>query len=202
MGYYKAPELTSQVIDDDGWFHTGDIGVFEEGKYLKITDRKKEMFKLSAGKYIAPQVIENKLKESFFIEQAMVIGENEKFASALISPNFTYLHDWCSEHRIQFRDNSDLIEASEVIERLSREVKEVNKTLGEFEQIKRFRLVTEEWTPQTGELSPTLKLRRNYLTVRYKDLIAEIYFGGDKDPNVLSRLKNGITGILKNLPKF
>ena len=86
MGYYKAPELTAEVIDRDGWFHTGDIGVFEEGKWLKITDRKKEMFKLSGGKYIAPQVIENKLKESIYIEQAMVIGENEKFASALISP--------------------------------------------------------------------------------------------------------------------
>jgi long-chain acyl-CoA synthetase len=202
MGYYKAPQLTAEVIDKEGWFHTGDIGVFEEGKWLKITDRKKEMFKLSAGKYIAPQVIENKLKESFFIEQAMVIGENEKFASALLSPNFVFLHDWCSEHKIHFRDNSDLIELPEVIERFSREVKEVNKSLGEHEVIKRFRLVTEEWTPQTGELSPTLKLRRNYLTERYKDIIAEIYFGGEKDLNVLSRLKNGITEILKGLPKF
>ena len=202
MGYYKAPQLTAEVIDNEGWFHTGDIGVFEEGKWLKITDRKKEMFKLSAGKYIAPQVIENKLKESFFIEQAMVIGENEKFVSALLSPNFVFLHDWCSEHKIHFRDNNDLIELPEVIERFSREVKEVNKSLGEHEVIKRFRLVTEEWTPQTGELSPTLKLRRNYLTERYKDIIAEIYFGGEKDLNVLSRLKNGITEILKGLPKF
>jgi long-chain acyl-CoA synthetase len=202
MGYYKAPQLTAEVIDKEGWFYTGDIGVFEEGKWLKITDRKKEMFKLSAGKYIAPQVIENKLKESFFIEQAMVIGENEKFASALLSPNFVFLHDWCSEHKIHFRDNSDLIELPEVIERFSREVKEVNKSLGEHEVIKRFRLVTEEWTPQTGELSPTLKLRRNYLTEKYKDIIAEIFFGGEKDLNVLSRLKNGITEILKGLPKF
>jgi len=202
MGYYKAPELTAEVIDMDGWFHTGDIGVFEEEKWLKITDRKKEMFKLSAGKYIAPQVIENKLKESIYIEQAMVIGENEKFASALISPNFAFLHDWCSEHKIQFRDNIDLIEIPEVIERYLREVKEVNKILSEHEQIKRFRLVTEEWTPQTGELSPTLKLRRNYLMERYKDLITEIYFGGEKDFTVLTRIRNGITGILKGLPKF
>jgi long-chain acyl-CoA synthetase len=202
MGYYKAPELTAEVIDSEGWFHTGDIGVFEEGKFLRITDRKKEMFKLSAGKYIAPQVIENKLKESFFIEQAMVIGENEKFASALLSPNFAFLHDWCSEHKLQFRDNIDLVEMPEVLERFSKEVKEVNKSLGEHEQIKRFRLVTEEWTSQTGELSPTLKLRRNYLSSRYKDIISEIYFGGEKDMNVLSRIKNGITGILKNLPKF
>lgn len=202
IGYYKAPELTAEVIDADGWFHTGDIGVFEEGKWLKITDRKKEMFKLSAGKYIAPQVIENKLKESIFIEQAMVIGENEKFASALLSPNFTFLHDWCAEHRIQFRDNSDLIDMPEVVERYSREVREVNKSLGEHEQIKRFRLVTEEWTPQSGELSPTLKLRRNYLMNRYKDIISEIYFGSERDTTVFNRIRNGITEILKGLPKF
>ncbi|MGB8490277.1 MAG: AMP-dependent synthetase/ligase, partial [Bacteroidales bacterium] len=153
MGYYKAPDLTAEVIDSEGWFHTGDVGVIEDGKFLRITDRKKEMFKLSAGKYISPQVIENKLKESSFIEQAMVIGENQKFASALLSPNFGYLHDWCSRHKIQYRDNRDLIELPEVLEQLSREVKEVNKSLGEFEQIKRFRLVTEEWTPQSGELS-------------------------------------------------
>jgi len=202
MGYYKAPDLTAEMIDKDGWLHTGDIGVLEEGKFLKITDRKKEMFKLSAGKYIAPQVIENKLKESFFIEQAMVIGENQKFASAILSPNFTFLHDWCSIHKIQFRDNGELIELAEVIERFTREVKEVNKSLGEFEQIKRFRLVTEEWSPLTGELSPTLKLKRNYLSKEYKDIIAEIYFNGEKDTNVLLRIKNGISGILKNLPKF
>ncbi len=202
MGYYKAPDLTAEMIDKDGWLHTGDIGVIEEGKFLRITDRKKEMFKLSAGKYIAPQVIENKLKESFFIEQAMVIGENQKFASAILSPNFTFLHDWCSIHKIQYRDNKELIELPEAIERFNREVREVNKSLGEFEQIKRFRLVTEEWTPQTGELSPTLKLKRNYLSKEYQDIIAEIYFGGEKDSNVFLRIKNGINGMLKNLPKF
>jgi long-chain acyl-CoA synthetase len=202
MGYYKAPDLTAEMIDTDGWLHTGDIGVIEEGKFLRITDRKKEMFKLSAGKYIAPQVIENKLKESFFIEQAMVIGENQKFASAILSPNFTFLHDWCSIHKIQFRDNKELIELPEVIERYNREVREMNKSLGEHEQIKRYRLVTEEWTPITGELSPTLKLKRNYLSQEYKDIIAEIYFNTEKDNNVLVRIKNGINGILKNLPKF
>jgi long-chain acyl-CoA synthetase len=202
MGYYKAPDLTAEMIDKNGWLHTGDIGVIEEGKFLRITDRKKEMFKLSAGKYIAPQPIENKLKESFFIEQAMVIGENQKFASAILSPNFTFLHDWCSLHKIQFRDNKELIDLNEVIERFNKEVREVNKTLGEFEQIKRFRLVTEEWTPQTGELSPTLKLKRNYLSKEYRDIIGEIYFNGDKDTNVLLRIKNGINGMLKNLPKF
>jgi long-chain acyl-CoA synthetase len=202
MGYYKAPELTAEVIDSEGFFHTGDIGIMEDNKFLRITDRKKEIFKLSAGKYIAPQPIENRLKESFFIEQAMVIGENEKFASAIISPNFSYLHDWCSLHKIQFRDNSELIEIPEVIERFSREVREISSTLGEHEQIKRFRLVTEEWSPQSGELSPTLKLKRNLLALHYKDLIADIYSHGYTDVNVIGRIKIGINGLLKNLPKF
>lgn len=205
LGYYREPEMTAQVIDSDGWFHTGDIGRLEEGRFLRITDRKKEMFKLSAGKYVSPQVIENKLKESIFIEQAMVIGENEKFASALISPNFTFLHDWCYMHRIQYRDNADLIEVPEVIERFAREVREVNRSLGDFEQIKRFRLVTEEWTPQTGELSPTLKLRRNILIQRYHHVINEIYSSrerGNVVDKVVGVIRNGVSGILKNLPKF
>ena len=189
MGYYKAPELTAEVIDSDGYFHTGDIGIMEDNKFLRITDRKKEIFKLSAGKYIAPQPIENRLKESFFIEQAMVIGENEKFASAIISPNFAYLHDWCSLHKIQFRDNAELIEIPEVIERFSREVREISSTLGEHEQIKRFRLVTEEWSPQSGELSPTLKLKRNLLALHYKDLIADIYSRSYAEPNVIRQNK-------------
>lgn len=202
LGYYKAPELTAEVIDEQGWFHTGDIGVMEDNKFLRITDRKKEMFKLSAGKYIAPQPIENKLKESPFIEQAMVIGENEKFASALISPNFSYLHDWCATHRIQFRDNSDLVEMPEVTNQFAREIKIINDSLGEHEQIKRFRLVTEEWSTQSGELSPTLKLRRNLLTKHYKDIIADIYSKSYTDVNVIVKIRNGINVLLKNLPKF
>ncbi len=178
MGYFKAPEMTSQVIDENGWFHTGDIGVFEDNKYLKITDRKKEIFKLSGGKYIAPQMIENKLKTSNFIEQVMVIGANEKFASALISPNFQILHDWCSEHKIHFRDNMELIKVPEVVAKMQKEVNSINKTLGSHEQINRIRLVHEEWTPQTGELSPTLKLRRNMVAVKYQHLIKEIYTPG------------------------
>jgi len=174
-GYYKDPELTAQVIDEEGWFHTGDIGILDEGKYLKITDRKKEMFKMSGGKYIAPQMIENKLKESFFIEQAMVIGENQKFASALISPNFEYLHNWCAERHILYRDNAELISKKEVLQQYQHEVEIINKTLGQHEEIKRFRLVVEEWSPQTGELSPTLKLKRNLLARNYNRLIDEIY---------------------------
>ena len=174
-GYYKAPELTAEVIDEDGWFHTGDIGILEDGKYLKITDRKKEMFKLSGGKYIAPQMIENKLKASFFIEQIMVIGAGEKFASALISPNFVYLHDWCSQRKIHFQNNTELIQKTEILAQIQREVNAINKTLGEHEEIKRFRLVSDEWTPQSGELSPTLKLKRNYVAAKYKTIIDEIY---------------------------
>ena len=174
-GYYKEPDLTAEVIDEEGWFHTGDIGILEDGQFLKITDRKKEMFKLSGGKYIAPQMIENKLKASFFIEQIMVIGAGEKFASALISPNFSYLHDWCSERKVHFQNNEELIQKTEVLAQFQREVVAINKTLGEHEEIKRFRLVADEWTPQSGELSPTLKLKRNYVAAKYKSIIDEIY---------------------------
>jgi long-chain acyl-CoA synthetase len=175
LGYFKAQELTDEVIDKDGWFHTGDIGIMVDGKYLKITDRKKEMFKLSNGKYVAPQVIENKLKESFFIENLMVVGENQKFASALISPNYEFLHNWASIHGIKFRDNLQLISLPEVIARFQKEVNEMNKIIGLTEQIKRFRLVSEEWGPQTGELSPTLKLKRKVIGKKYKKVLDEIY---------------------------
>ncbi|WP_246222818.1 AMP-dependent synthetase/ligase [Maribellus comscasis] len=177
-GYYKAPELTAEVIDEAGWFHTGDIGILDEGKYLKITDRKKEIFKLSGGKYIAPQMIENKLKASNLIEQVMVIGANEKFASALISPNFPLLHEWCSDNKILFENNKELIQNPEVIDKIQKEVQQINKQLGSHEQISRIRLVCEEWTPASGELSPTLKLRRNMVAVKYQHLIEEIYSVG------------------------
>jgi long-chain acyl-CoA synthetase len=180
-GYYKEPELTREVIDADGWFHTGDVGLLVDDKYLKITDRKKEIFKLSSGKYIAPQVIENKLKESFFIEQAMVVGENEKFASAIVSPNFPFLHEWASRHEIKFRDNEELINSKEVIDRFQREVNDVNKSLGEHEKIKRIRLIQDEWTAGTGELSPTLKLKRKPLYERYKSILQEIYSAGKSE---------------------
>lgn len=175
MGYYHQPELTAEVIDQDGWFHTGDIGILDEGKYLKITDRKKEIFKLSGGKYIAPQMIENKLKESMFIDQVIVIGDHEKFASALIVPNFEYLHEWCAEHQILFKDNADLITHSKVQAAFLREVKEINKTLGQHEEIKRFRLIADTWSAQTGELSQTLKLKRKIIEAKYMDVIEEIF---------------------------
>ena len=175
IGYYHEPELTAEVIDQDGWFHTGDIGILDEGKYLKITDRKKEMFKLTGGKYIAPQMIENKLKESMFIEQVIVIGDHEKFASAIISPNFEYLHDWCTENQIHYSDNAEMINHPEVQAAILRDVKEINKTLGQHEEIKRFRLVADSWSAQTGELSQTLKLKRKFIEDKYNELIEEIF---------------------------
>ena len=206
-GYYKDPELTAQVIDEEGWFHTGDIGILEDGIYLKITDRKKEIFKMSGGKYISPQMIENKLKESFFVEQAMVIGENEKFASALISPNFDYLHDWCAERRIRYRDNAELIRLKEVLHMYSKEVEIINKTLGQHEEIKRFRLVEEEWTPQSGDLSPTLKLKRQLLFTKYKDIIDDIYSVSKQEsttifPKPKINLRFDLNGISKKIKKL
>ena len=175
MGYYKDPEYTKQVIDDEGWFHTGDIGTMIEGRFLKITDRKKEIFKLSLGKYIAPQLIENKLKESTFINNVMVIGENEKFASAIIVPDMNALHFWCAKHRVHFENNFEMINLPEVNKRMQKEVDKINAQLSEHEQIKRFRMVADEWSPATGELSLTLKLKRAVIYKKYDALCREIY---------------------------
>jgi long-chain acyl-CoA synthetase len=175
QGYYKEPELTKQAIDGEGWFHTGDIGILEDNKYLKITGRKKEIFKLSSGKYVSPQVIENRFKESTYIEQIMVVGENQKFASAVISPNFQLLHNWCYLNGINYRDNRELIKNSEVVQLYQQEVNNLNKQLGQAEKIKRFRLVHEEWSPLTGELSPTLKLKRRLLAEKYSAILKEIF---------------------------
>jgi long-chain acyl-CoA synthetase len=174
-GYYKDPAYTKEVIDDEGWFHTGDIGEFVEGIYLKITDRKKEIFKLSGGKYIAPQLIENKFKESAFIENVMVIGENQKFVSAIITPNFNYLHFWASKYKVHFRDNSSLISDKKVVLRMQKEIDAINAIMAPHEQIKRYRIVHDEWGIPTGELSPTLKLRRNVLYRKYELLIKQIF---------------------------
>jgi long-chain acyl-CoA synthetase len=175
MGYYKDPEKTNEVIDKDGWFHTGDIGLLHEGQILQITDRKKEIFKLSTGKYLAPQVIENKFKESPFIEQIMVVGENEKFAAAIICPSFEFMHKWCAIHNIHYRDNKDLIQIPDVISRIQKEVDKYNEQLGKHEQIKKFELTCQEWLPTTGELSPTLKLKRKFLFNKYKIKIDRLY---------------------------
>ena len=173
-GYYNNQEETDAVIKD-GWFHTGDVGEIVNGKFLKITDRKKEIFKNSAGKYIAPQVIENKFKESFLIQQIMVVGDGEKFASALISPNFNYLHYWATKHKIHFRDNKELVQNEDVIKKIQQEINNINKDLAAHENLKRFRLVCDEWTPQSGDLSPTLKKKRRVLYSKYDHILREIY---------------------------
>ncbi len=184
-GYYKNEEATKEVFDNEGWFHTGDIGEWIDNKFLKITDRKKEIFKTSSGKYVAPQVIENMFKASGLIEQLMIVGENEKFVSALISPNFNYLHYWALKHKIHYRDNMELIRIPEIIKRYQKEIDIVNKDLSEHEKIKRFRLVCEEWTPATGELSPTLKLKRNVIYDKYENILEEIYgHGADKTQHI------------------
>jgi len=175
LGYYKDEEKTKEVIDKDGWFHTGDIGVIHEHNILQITDRKKEIFKLSTGKYVAPQVVENKFKESNFIEQIMVVGTNEKFAAAIICPNFEYLHDWCSIHNIKYRDNLDLVQIPKVLERFQQEVDELNESLGRHEQLKKFEITCQEWLPDTGELSPTLKVKRRFLKEKYKIKLDRMY---------------------------
>ncbi len=174
-GYYKDPEYTKEVIDKDGWFHTGDIGEFVDDVYLKITDRKKEIFKLSGGKYIAPQLIENKFKESPFIENLIVIGENQKFVSAIVAPNFNYLHFWASKYKVHYRDNIALISDERVLSRMQKEIDRINVTMAPHEQIKRYRIVHDEWGVLTGELSPTLKLKRNVLYKKYNDIIKQIF---------------------------
>jgi long-chain acyl-CoA synthetase len=174
-GYYNDPELTKSAFDEDGWFLTGDIGHIEDNRFLMVTDRKKEIFKLSNGKFIAPQVIENIFKESPVIDQIMVIGEHEKFASALISPNFKYFDDWKTSNKISFSNNEELIQQPEVQSFFSSEIETLNKKLSPPERINRFRLVQDEWTPATGELSPTLKLRRQFIQDKYKTLIAQVF---------------------------
>jgi len=174
MGYYKRPDLTAETIID-GWLHTGDIGVFEDGIFLKITDRKKELFKTSGGKYVAPQPIENKMKESPFVEQMMVVGADQKFVGALIVPSMPNLKEWMRQKGIRFTTNLDAVNHPDVL-RLYRElVDSFNKFFNQVEQIKRFELLPDEWTIDSGELTPTLKLKRKIILEKYKDAYERIY---------------------------
>ena len=175
LGYYNRPDRTSEVMDREGWFHTGDIGMFENGKFLKITDRKKEMFKTSGGKYIAPQVIEQMLKESPFFEHIMVIGENKPYPAALIIPNFEYLKGWCTVKEIPFISREKAAANQLIIDRIQREIDRFNQDLGQTEKIKKFRLLPNEWSVSDGELSPTLKLRRKFIIAKYDKVIGEMY---------------------------
>jgi long-chain acyl-CoA synthetase len=175
MGYYKRPDLTAEVIDEDGFFHTGDIGTFTKGRFLKITDRKKEIFKTSGGKYVAPQPIENKMKESKFIEQMMVVGADQKFAAALIVPSFESLQTWANEQGITFRSKEELITHPRVLDLYKKIIESYNPQFNQVEQIKKFELVPQEWTVDAGEMTPTLKLRRKVILENYKHILTRIY---------------------------
>lgn len=174
-GYYNKPELTAEVIDEDGYFHTGDIGKLIEGKYLKITDRKKEIFKTSGGKYIAPQVMENKFKESRFIEQVIVIGEGEKMPAAIIQPEFNFLTEWCKRKGVDVSSNAEMITNERVVNRIAKEIEELNEGFSNFEKIKKFELVSTQWGIDSGELTPTLKLKRKNILQKYQDLYKKLY---------------------------
>ncbi len=178
MGYYKRPDLTAEVITEENgerWFHTGDIGTFVNNKFLKITDRKKEVFKTSGGKYIAPQVMENKFKESPYIEQLMVIGENEKHPSALIVPAFEVLKEYANKNGISYSSHEDLVKNPKVIDLYQSEVDKYNANFGNWEQIKKFVLIPNEWTIDGGEMTPTLKLKRKPILAKYAKEVESIY---------------------------
>ncbi len=174
-GYYKRPERTAEVIDSDGWFHTGDIGKLVDGKYLKITDRKKEIFKLSGGKYIAPQVLENKFKASPFIENIIILGEGHHFTSALIIPDFEHLEGWCKIKGVPFKSKEQIINNERIRNRIKQEIDNINASLDKIEQIKKFELLADEWSVESGELSPTLKLKRKKIVQEYSDIIDKFY---------------------------
>lgn len=173
-GYYKRPDLTAETVID-GWLHTGDIGVWVDDKFLKITDRKKELFKTSGGKYVAPQPIENKFKESPFIEQIMVVGAGEKFTGALIVPSFSHLQRWMGQQQIPFKDNAAAIKEPKVLEMYQQVVNDYNQHFNHVEQIKRFELLPEEWSIAGGEMTPKLSLKRKVVLEKFKDTIARIY---------------------------
>jgi len=173
-GYYKRPDLTAETVID-GWLHTGDIGVWDEGKFLKITDRKKELFKTSGGKYVAPQPIETKLKESPFVEQVMVVGAERKFVGALIVPSFHTLRDWMKEKGINYTTNEDVIHHPRVLELYKGLVESFNRFFNHVEQIKKFELLPHEWTIETGEMTPKMSLKRKVVMEKFKDAVERIY---------------------------
>lgn len=175
MGYYKRPDLTDEVIDKDGYFHTGDIGEFVEGDFLKITDRKKEIFKTSGGKYIAPQIIENAFKSSRFIEQLIIIGENEKHPAALIQLDFDFCLDWCERKGHSVNKTEELLKFEPFLNRFQTEIDKLNAPFGHWEQVKRYELTPDVWSIESGHLTPTLKLRRKIIMEKYDSLYKKIY---------------------------
>ncbi|MEI8046035.1 MAG: long-chain fatty acid--CoA ligase [Bacteroidota bacterium] len=175
QGYYKEPALTAAAIDSEGWFHTGDLGRMEPEGQLKITGRKKEIFKTSFGKYVSPEMIENKLKESAFIDALMVVGENQKFAAAIIVPDFNHLRAWCEIKKVPYTSNKEVVALERIKKRFHKEIHKYNKSLGAAEQIKSFELLDSEWTVDSGELTATLKLRRSLVYERYKSTIEKLF---------------------------
>jgi long-chain acyl-CoA synthetase len=174
MGYYKEPVLTAEVMKD-GWFHTGDVGEMVDGKFLKITDRKKEMFKTSGGKYVAPQVMENRFKESMLIEQLCVIGDNRRFPAALITPSFENLREWCTRHEIPYTTDEQMIKNQKVIDKFQSEIDRFNEQFGQWERVKKFALLPQAWGIDSGELTPTLKLKRRVINDKYAAEIEALY---------------------------
>ncbi|RZK49717.1 MAG: long-chain fatty acid--CoA ligase [Pedobacter sp.] len=180
LGYYGRQDLTDECIDAEGWFHTGDIGELVEGKFLKITDRKKEMFKTAGGKYIAPQTLENKYKESPFIEQIMVLGENRKFPAALVVPTFTTLENWCIHKEIPITSREELIKHPKVIEKFDQIIANLGSEFGKWEQVKRFALIPQEFSIEGGELTPKLSLKRKVILEKNKQIIEKIYIDAEQ----------------------
>lgn len=174
-GYYNQPDRTKEAFTDDGYFKTGDIGEFVGDQHLKITDRKKEIFKTSGGKYVAPQPIENKLKESRFIEQAMVVGEGKKFPSVLVVPSWENVRSWCKIHQIEFTSIPDMANSQQIIDRIWEEVERKTSHLGKWERPKKLALCQHEWSIDTGELTPTLKLKRKAIHSKYAEVIESLY---------------------------
>lgn len=175
LGYYKDDEKTKEAIDEDGYFHTGDKGCFDEDGLLKITGRIKEIFKTSMGKYISPVLIENKIKESPFIGEILVIGEGQKFATALIYPNFEHLKSWCNIKNIPYTNDTEMVKNKDVIMRFRKEIDKYNASLGDYEQVKKFEIIAKEWTIESGEMTASLKPRRSKIMKNYSDLIDKIY---------------------------
>ncbi len=174
MGYYKDPEKSAEVLKN-GYFHTGDIGEIDSEGFLKITDRKKEMFKTSGGKYVAPQLLENRFKQSRFIEQIMILGDGEKMPAALVQPNFEFVYDWVKKKGIEIGANDDITTNKEVLDRFQQEVNEANESFAKWEKVKQFRLTPDVWSIDDGHLTPTMKLRRKIIKGMYKELYADIY---------------------------
>lgn len=175
MGYYKDEALTKSVIDQDGWFHTGDIGLINEKGQLILTGRLKSLFKTSFGKYINPQVIEDKVSESPFVEHIVVVGEGQKFAAALIKPDFDFLKQWCLRHDIEFVSEEEAVKDSQVIARYSREIDKYNQFFGDTEKIRKFELIPDEWSQHTDILTPTLKVKRKKVELQYQEVIQKLF---------------------------